>query len=286
MRCAVAVGIISILLCRAPQAAADQQDQTARGWTPRIAIGGGIVSHESDGTVSSSVRPSADSTNERVNGPLVTGELELMTPGLVRLPGRPRFFASVGVSADLGQAKDIAREGAPDEFTPDPTPGLRPDTVGGQGSATRVENAGLILQANAGVSFTVEVGERRLELKPSFAYARWEREIEGVVHHVEAIDASGFGPPFRFIAIRETVDETFHAIGPGFDLDYHTGRLGPFDSSIFIGFRALHLLGDDDVSFSGAYSDALGDATASWRYEPERWHYLGRAGLALRWSPD
>ena len=66
-----------------------------------------------------------------------------------------------------------------------------------------------------------------------------------------------------------------------------TGRFGPLGTSLFLGGRAYHVLGDRSIAFgtSQDYDDVLGmdTATASFEVEVDPWLYRAHVGIRFFW---
>lgn len=318
-----------------PEAAAAEpapKDETER-WVPSFSVFSGVLVQNADGELASSgiegaceatpnppdpahcmqqIRPTAPpptfeelplvtiTGDDRMVTPFVGGSLELMTPGLTSLPGRPRLFVHGDAAASFSATRDVAKEGVPDAFaTPEGLEFLSESSILGQGSATSAEVMPLVISAGAGVAFTLEAWERRIRIKPSVEYVREEIEVKGVVHRA----VWNFAPPatadnpfpkaenfpsgLRLIELRGSDKQTFHGIGPGLEIEMDTLRAGPFMLAVYVSGNAYAFLGDRDVELSDA--NPVGDEkeeTATWRFEKDEWAFRGFVGLRFRWVPE
>jgi hypothetical protein len=274
-------------------------------WAPAFAITSGVLIQNVSADVASSdvlgpsrpdppgpppdqpIRPAATGENVLVP-PYVGGDLELMTPGAVSLPGSPRLFVHAGAAAVFSQTLDVAKEGVPGEFgVPPGVPGGIPEeTIFGQGSQTSVEHGPVAVTAGLGVAFTIDAFERRIRIKPSVEYLWEELEVSGVVQRAVALtslsQANGI-EDFRLIALRDQKTQGFHGLGPGLEIETDAARAGRFMVSIFIAGQAYAILGDRKVEFST--SNQFGER-AAWSVESDPWAYRAAVGLRLRWSPE
>jgi hypothetical protein len=298
----------------APEAAVPERkakDETER-WVPAFSFYSGVLVQKAKGTVDTSdlagpcvepipaaqeplcvgpVRPSASGDDLMVT-PFVAGSLELMTPGLTSVPGRPRLFAHADAAASFGFTRDVAKEGLPGEFElapGDPPPITREETIRGQGSTTTVEVKPLLISAGAGVAFTVDAWERRLRIKPSVEYLREEIAVSGVVNRAVQIRSDAdqknvvFPDDFRLIELRGSEKRVFHGVGPGLELELDTARAGPLMLAVYVAGQAYAFLGDLEIEFSDTneYEEA-----ATWSAEKNRWGFRAGVGLRFRWVPE
>ena len=274
-------------------------DETTR-WVPGAGIVLGIIGFQSEGSVQSGtltgsdppepVRPSAFGDTLMLS-PVVGGTFELMTPRFAERIGRPRLFAHVDLTAAVGFTFDVAKEGVPGSMDfPIPEGGIPESAVPGQGSLTNASWDPLIVTAGFGVAFTVDRGEWRFRIKPSFEYIREEIKVNGLVNRAFALNPTddGFGraTEFRFIELNGQQTETYHGIGPGLEIEVDAARLSPFVMTVFVSGQAYALLSPSDINFSDTYTDAYGTESAKWHFRPDPWVYRGLVGVRFRWLPD
>jgi hypothetical protein len=230
--------------------------------------------------------------------PFVAASLELMTPGLTSVPGRPRLFVHGDAAVSFAFTRDIAKEGVPGEFEVArnvPFPNER--SIRGQGSTTTAEVRPLLISAGAGVAFTVDAWERRLRIKPSVEYLREEIEVSGAVNRAvqtrtdPAPATEDFPDGFRLIELSGSDKRAFHGIGPGLEIEMDAGRAGPLMLTVYLAGQAYAFLGDLEMEFSdrNALVNEDGEVeyeTAEWSFEKNRWGFRGGVGLRFRWVPE
>jgi hypothetical protein len=262
------------------------------------------------------------SGDDLVVSPFVGAALELMTPALA-IPTRPRLFAGGEILPTFGSRRTVAVQGDPgcirgaEPDAPcarDELPGQRVNPFGanaanGTGTELTSEIDLLTYGASMGVALPLRLGERQLRIKPSFGWISYEIEAEGLVSEADCrvqppggaltqctdVYSTTFmpgDPPLSTGFLREmtltaTGSRRFHGIGPGLDVEVETGRFGPLGTSLFLGARAYHVLGDRTIAFdtSQAFADELGMdvATARFEVEVEPWLYRAHVGIRLHW---
>ena len=328
-----------LLLLPAVGRADEPADETTR-WVPAFGVRSGMLGQNASADVSSSnvsyvrttrtrvpnprrpppnfiervttqlintpIRPSA-AGDDLMMTPFVGGTLELMTPGLQMLPGRPRLFVHGDSAAAFGIERHIARERSPGSLPPgDPLvlePNFVEDGVSGIGSETTAEVQPLTVSAGAGIAFSFDLFGRRLRIKPSAEYLREEVDFTGSVVSAQLTDTGiqAFPPDiplprpsvFMPITIRGDDSKVFQGVGAGLELEMDTVRAGPFMMSLFAGAQGVKLMGDREVEFSSTVqlrNTALRpnpqNVSASWSFEKEPWSYSGGVGLRFRWLPE
>jgi hypothetical protein len=222
--------------------------------------------------------------------PFVAGSLELMTPGLTSVPGRPRLFVHADAAASFSFTRDLAKESFAGEFEVAPNVDFpNEQTILGQGSTLTAEVKPLLISAGTGVAFTVDAWDRRLRIKPSVEYLREEIEVTGVVKRqvydgsVEVPTTEDFPDGFRAIELSGSKKDVFHGLGPGLEIEADAGRAGPLVLAVYVAGQAYAFLGDLEMEFSDTNEF---DETATWRFEKERWGYRAGVGLRFRWVPE
>jgi hypothetical protein len=304
------------------------KDETER-WVPSFSLFSGVLVQNADGELASGpirgdcalsprsldtlhcerqIRPTASididpddpvvppvefvtiSGGDRMVTPFVGGSLELMTPGLTSLPGRPRLFVHGDAAASFSATRDVAKEGVPDAFeVAEGSQFTSEATVLGQGSTTSAQVMPLVISAGAGVAFTLEAWERRIRIKPSVEYVREEIEVEGIVkravqtRYTPAPRADEFPDGFRLIELSGREKRVFHGIGPGLEVEMDTLRAGPFMLAVYVSGNAYAFLGDREVEFSDTNEDG---ESAAWHFEKDEWAFRGFVGLRFRWVPE
>jgi hypothetical protein len=188
--------------------------------------------------------------------------------------------------------------------------GFEENDANGQGMKTIAQIDQIAFGAKVGAAFAFELRGRQLRLKPSLGWLHYKVNVKGRMVDpscLPSIDPLGQpttnctnvytpdGTGGYAIAtpgfVRESIlighdSGVFDGIGPGFDLEMDTTRVGPMGVSIFAGIHAYYIMGDRDIVFatSRAYSDPLGNAVnaAVWRTTVQPWMY--RAGLGVRFQ--
>jgi hypothetical protein len=322
-----AVNVFALLsaaaaLQAAPPAAAAAEDaarsqrsaqEGADQWVPSLSVISGLTIQDWEGALASSCMPCSPPVpgggplREPASGsdldvtPYVGGSLELMTPELP-IPASPRLFVGGEISATFGSERALASEGNPGTLaSPLPegavsTP-FGEDVVLGQGSETVAQLDSPIYGAYAGIAFPFELYGRQLRVKPSFAWIRYRVDVEGLVVDAECQPQPLFGGTqcntelpngfLREIRLQGSGSATFDGIGPGLDIELDTGRAGPVGTSLFLGARAYHILGDRKIEFgdSQSFDDQLGtdETRARWSFEADAWMYRVGIGMRFQW---
>jgi hypothetical protein len=257
--------------------------------------------------------------------PFVGGSLQLLTPE-IPIPTRPRFFVQGELLPTFATDRNIAAEGDPSGvevpvaqntgFILGPTSFFQNEFVG-VGSRTTSTVETLVYGANLGLAFPFEVRGRRLWLKPSVAWLRYEVKVEGkleagikddspLVRGPNTRDCTFVpnpafpGPPGssvpEFLAapcsgISFSGEDSmwFQGIGPGLELEMEAARWGPIGASLYLDARAYKILGDRELSFASSvnYPTSLGRIPAdtyraNWSFSVDPWLY--RAGVGIRFS--
>jgi hypothetical protein len=345
-----ALARLSLLLALVPLAASAQdapRDETTR-WVPSVGARSALIGQNAEAKFESSnvsyvrsVRrrvpntrpppafieppPRMDSINQPIRPPgagddlmltpFVAGSVELMTPGLQMLPGKPRLFVRGDAGAAFGTERHLARERSPGSLPLGAVPGGNPlaldpgfieDAVSGIGSETTAETQPLTIAAGAGIAFSFDAFGRRFRIKPSAEYLREEVDFTGSVISAQLFDTGiqAFPPnitqkPALFIPItlKGSESEVFQGVGAGLELEMDTARAGPFMITLFAGAQGVHLIGDTEVKFSDEqvltnppFTSPLRPnnqpISASWSFEKEPWMYSGGIGVRFRFVPE
>jgi len=321
----------------------EAKDETQR-WVPAVGVFSGVFAQKASGTLQSGdisyertvrtiegppppqvpvpqkvevvtieafdepIRPSASGDDLMVT-PYVGATLELMTPGLTSVPGRPRVFLHGDAAVSFSLTRNVAKEGIPGAMVDPEQPLIDELLIDGQGSTTSAEVKPLVFSAGAGIAFTIDAWGRRMRIKPSFEYLREEIEVNGVVNRAIQTDTGTTGTPanndpdlpvvpaknseFLFVELRGSKTQAFHGIGPGLEFEVDIARGGPFMLTMFFSGQAYRTLGDTKVEIVSqqTYSDPAltpdpQTLNAAWTFEKTPWIYRGSMGLRFRWLPE
>jgi hypothetical protein len=294
-RKSLAAGIV-ILVAIASFARAEEGSRlTDLGWLPGISLESGLLVQESDGRVDGSeFTPMGD---ERL---FLTPELrlglEVMSPVLSALPGRPRLFANAGLAVVFDGDRNLVKEGTPPGLD---IPDLGLDRNGnpvrtplaivrGTGQATRTELDPLVFSAGLGMAWEVELWERTFRIKPSLQYRHVGVEVNALMSSAASLDASE-ECPCRSVVLDGSESDDYHALGPGFELEMEASRSESLLFTVFASVAAYRSLGNERtiVRVEGAFDDAPptpADVTSVLDRDP--WSYRVGLGLRLWWSPE
>jgi len=297
------------------------QSDGADRWIPSLALEGGVSFQKWDSGVSSEVcrgctipdpmveelQPPALG-DDRDSTPFIGIQLELTSPEL-HVPGSPRFFFGAEIAPTFGKERDIAITGIPARTigSPSDNPSIPfGDTLAtGQGAVATMKRDELSFGAWAGLAFPFEAFGRRLEIRPSFNWIRFDVELDGLVSDADCLDVivGGFeqnrcigtsGNPAGFLRVTQfstSTDETFDGIGPGLYIEMEAARVGPIGTTVFGGARFYRILGDKDVEIrSGPITtaDELGtdQSAARFGFEVDDWLYRFGVGIRFQWLGD
>jgi len=223
----------------------------------------------------------------------VGGSLELATPVLADVPGRPRLY----VHGDVGYAFDVddpvLSSGDPGE---PPRVTGNPQTVQGienVGQSIRVEAVPLVLSGGVGAVMQFDVWDRTYRLRPSLEWIFRRDEIESILGAGENVVGGSQCGPCQTLFLRSQTEKGFHSLGPGIELEVDAARAGDFLVAFFASGRVFRILGDRkaELTTTGTFerTDGQPSTTADSfriRYEREPWHYRFGVGVRLMWSPE
>lgn len=283
----------------------DEQDR----WVPSIGIFGGFQQQSAEASVDPGMlNPTAPQCTaaipacqiDRQIQPFDEGDDELrlfragftaevMTPRFSKHPAAPRAFVHIDPILATGFERNTAGTGNPGpmiegELAAD---ARRSDAqaFSGQGSRVLAEVSPFVLGVGVGLAFTVDLLDQRFRIKPSIEYIRERLNITGKVNRVVQVaqDPSPATPTdFRFITLKAQDQQTYHALGPGLEIEADSNQLGPFTLSPFISGQGHYFFGDLDVTLrdSNEFNES-----ATWRFSRDRWQWVARLGVRLRWTP-
>jgi len=280
-------------------------------WVPSLGIFGGFQQQHAEGTIDPGMlEPTAPQCTPDPQGvecsidqqirPFADGDdelrafrsgisLELMSPRLLSSFGHPRFFIHVDPMLSTGFEQRIAGSGKPGEFIeaqfPPAVTIIDEANYSGQGTRLLADIDPFVLNAGIGIAFTFDVSDSRFRIKPSVEYLRERLKVTGETNRVVRVAQRPMvntPSDFRFIALRDSDEQTYHAIGAGLEIEIDGDRLGPFMVTPFIAGRAYRFIGNLDVSLSD--SNEFGESV-EFEFERDQWQWAARFGVRLRWVP-
>jgi len=292
---------------------AQVNDFDVDGWTPGVALWGGMLFSEIDsslatsdvlgpgvdvGTPSQPIQPS-ESGRDLQPVPFVGTSLELMSPPVDEAMGaRPRFFVHADFNLNFAQEDDIARSAnaGPDLTIPPSLEGtirISADVLLGQGTRTSVEIEPLSYGAGLGAAFEVQLFDQIIRIKPSIEYFSYEVQASGIVSRAVALVDVTPEPndlsDFRHILLESRRSKRFHGLGPGIEIETDAARVGSLVTSVFLSARAYSMFGNLEIRdnvFNTSDPDPLAQQeNARFETEIDRWLYRGSVGVRLRWAP-
>jgi hypothetical protein len=285
----------------AEEATSDEIEQ----WVPALSIAMGLLlqnasansetSQLSDGPLqpgipqpNPTIAPPADG-QDLMFAPISDLSLELMTPGLMTVPGRPRIFVHGDLGINFSQEYDLARAGKVEEFIlPDKINRPEEFEIRGQGLTGQARSDTLVWSAGGGLAMTLDVFERRVRIKPSLEWLRETIILKLDVRRLQKIQNSpGFLDlsDFRQVLISGRKTKVFHGIGPGLEIEVDSKRAGSFVVSTFMGARLHRIMGNRKVDLKAANPDDANE-TATLHYKNGRWAYRAFFGIRVRLVPE
>jgi len=223
----------------------------------------------------------------------VGGSLELATPVLADVPGRPRLF----IHGDVGYAFDVDDPvlSSGDPGDPPFVPGNAPvvEAIENVGQSIRVEAAPLVLSGGVGAVFRFDLWDRTYRVRPTVEWIFRKDEVEAILGAGENVVPGSDCGPCQTLFLRSQTEKGFHSLGPGLELEVEAARMNDFLLAFFVSGRAFRILGDRKAELvtTGTFERTDGQPTTTMdtfriRYEREPWHYRFGFGLRLMWSPE
>jgi hypothetical protein len=318
--------------------------ERAPGWEPALAVTSGFIFQPQEADVSSTIdstgeplRRAVDDTNW-ATAPYVGIQAEIMTPEIESSSGI-RLFLNGEYLPTFAPDLDIAKEGDPREFelpsegVPQPPCGLFvggcncpfgfgcyfEEEILGVGSKTTATIQEDVLAAAVGVAVPVRLLGRKLMLKPSFGWIRYEVDVQGDVLRGIKIDVISPTNPterpvpiVRLVELHDSDSKFYNAIGPGLEVEMEVHQAGPIEATLFVDAHGYRVLGDRKVKLSDAttadcppasvyppqfaaqlaiicdtqYGAAPTPYSADWSFEVDPWLYRVGLGLRFRWTGE
>jgi hypothetical protein len=296
-RAALLLALLSLAHVAAAETGGDAGAEPT--WWPAVSLQAGAVFHSFQSKIVSSdladaplgnpqpIRPSAAGTSV-YPAPWLRADLELVGPAIPFAPTL-RPFVHGGLGVEFGVSRDIAKEATIGEFAL--APGFPSNTMGaanleqlvrGQGSKITVETEPLFFSAGVGMSLTTRVAERTLRIKPSFEYFWQQVRAGGSVHRavLENPDPSDLDD-FRLVSLSETEVRSFHAIGPGLELETDVSRKKSMVATVFLSGTAMYFVGERKIELN--QTNALGES-AFFSIERKPWSWRVGVGVRVRFE--
>ena len=214
----------------------------------------------------------------------VGGSIELATPPLFDSKWAPRIFFGGEIAHVSAQRRQIAREGDPSELREPTVTRFPSESILGQGTETTSDADNILFGASIGLSVPVQIGDWKLNIKPSARYVNQKVNFAGVLLNAERADFIGNGPTTS-VSLYGQDSLNLHAIGPGLEIEIEAVRIQSFAGSVFISGGGYRVLSDRDSSFTTRGTDNFGndDYSAVWSAKVERWMYRASAGVRIKW---
>lgn len=234
-------------------------------------------------------------SRELVASFLAGATVGFLTPAL-DVPGRPRVFVDLNVSAAQTVEVALARRGNPGQVTlpsdnPPPFP-VGEGALGGGGTQMSVQHQGPQFHAGLGISMEFPVfGDQLIRLKPAAVYSRTILDLDAqTVRPVRLNNDSGANQgleDFRIISLSEQRTEVYHAVGPSFELEYVPNiQVGPFTLSVFGRAHASRIFSGLKTQMQQCnVAGGQPGECASWKYTQDEWTYRATLGVHLNWEP-
>jgi hypothetical protein len=269
----------------------DSEPWGYHGWTPSLGLSVGMLTGKVDGSVRS-----VDSTGTEIRTPASGGEfvttpiaivsLGLDSPALKSVPLRPSLFFRASVIPTFEVERNVASEGAVEDFKPPDALTFTAPAITGQGSQTEVSTNLLAYSLSAGVSIPFEIAGHRFRVRPGVSWMRFAYDLRGDLHH--AVKPIAFGTAFRAVDIHRNGKLYQNGVGPYLELESLAGAL-ELTRSIVVGFFAeaavYRVLGDRraNLGLISSYDDAFGSDTYTtrWSVETDEWFYRFGAGVRI-----
>jgi hypothetical protein len=212
------------------------------------------------------------------------GSIELATPPLFKTKWAPRLFFGGEVGHVSAQKRQIAREGDPSDLREPDVDKFPSESILGQGTETTSDAEDIFYGASLGVSFPVQLGEWRINIKPSARYINQKYNFNGVLLNAERADFLGTGPTTS-VELYGSDSLNVHALGPGLEIEIEAVRIQSFAGSVFISGGGYKVLSDRSTTFSASGTDNFGEGDYSgvWSAKVERWMYRASAGVRIKW---
>ena len=357
----LAAGFLVLAALSASADTEETGTQPEPSWAPSLAVTSGFTIQYHEGSASSLIEtgPRAgerlqkgDNGQDWAVSPYVGVNAELITPEIPVIPGGIRVFVNGEYLPTFAADLDVAKAGDPKGFDIQdiqfpiagslcdaPPVGNGPfgqgcncpfgfgcfpeEAVTGVGSRVTASVAQNVFGAAVGVAVPFELFGRKLMLKPSVGWIRYEVDVQGVVLRgikiplvVPLNPQIRPVPVIRILELRDGATQAFNAIGPGMELEMEVHQVGPIQTSIFLDAHGYRALGNREVKLSDSttescpgpvvlppppgftdqgvlgfictvqFGNAPTDYSADWSFKVDPWLYRVGLGLRFRWTGE
>jgi hypothetical protein len=142
--------------------------------------------------------------------------------------------------------------------------------------------------AGVGLAFELPIANDRarlVRLKPSVEYRNETMELNVLLGEAQSIDG-GEVCPCRSATVEVGEKQSFHAVGPGLELEMEWDQSESTIMTLYGAFRAYHVVDGRSIE---AQADASFDdgspLSIRGRFERDDWSYRFGVGLRVRWNP-
>lgn len=287
MRAILALITLTVGLSGSAGAAPQRKGDDDQRWLPGIAVMMTLTDQGTDSSVTSNIRSSESpgalfSESQTLLFASIGGAVELMTPVVLDVPGKPRFFAHADVLPVFTTDRKLAFEGAPGEFSFPPELFFPEEAIEGQGSRTSIDIASLAYGAGAGVALAFEVFDIRFRVKPSVEYYRYSGTFRGIVSR--AFKSDNALPPERLVQLNLTDRRTWDALGGGVEIEVDALDYDNMKGVVFISGRGYSIVGDRSIDRVVSSPAVPTPDVATFTYKAEPTLYNIGIGFRLRWT--
>lgn len=268
-------------------AGADEVENESR-WLPSASIVLGLSNQAATSSLSSNVRPTGSEgavirETRSIVSPTIGGSIELMSPVILDLPGRPRIFAHGDLIPLLTTERKIAIEGAAGDLEAPINEGIFGEAaISGQGSFSSIDMGTLAYGAGLGVAIHFELFEIEMAIRPSAEWYRYQGTFRGFVSRAFKAGVS-LGPPDREVQLRATERRNWNAVGGGLEIEAEVLEEESLSALFFAFGRYYSNVGDRSIEASASNLD--GD-TATFSYKNAPTLYNFGVGFRVRWTGD
>lgn len=226
----------------------------------------------------------------------IGGTLDLASPVLFDVPGKPRFFSHADVGWTYDQEDPVVTRGDPGEPPTLPPGSTVAVAITNVGSSVRAEAKPLVLSGGFGSVFSFQAFDRGFRIRPTL---EWMYRRDTIKNTLGGGEVEGTGtsctPTCRVTYIKNQNEKGFHSLGPGIEVETDIGRMGDFQLGFYGAFRAFYIVSDRKANMQSigkwtridnGQPSTRQDTIFRTRYEREPWHYRFGVGVRVLWSPE